>query len=103
MKTTLTMPRLLHCAPLLALLVATAGQAQYKVTGPDGKVTYTDRPPISSDSKITAINARGGGSEVALPLDLRRAVARYPVTLFVSNAGCDPCDAARQLLRHGVP
>lgn len=102
MKTRLTMLKLLRCAPLL--LVALQSHAQYKVTGPDGKVTYTDRPPISTDSKVTAINARGGTSEVALPLDLRRAMSRYPVTLFVASAACEPCDAARQLLRQrGIP
>ena len=105
MKTTLTMPKLLRCAPLLVLLAVTQSHAQYKVTGPDGKVTYTDRPPITTDSKVTALNARGGSaSEVALPLDLRRATSRYPVTLFVATSGCDPCDAARQLLRQrGIP
>ena len=97
-----TMLKLLRCAPLL--LVAFQSQAQYKVTGPDGKVTYTDRPPISADSKVTSINARGGVSEVSLPLDLRRAVSRYPVTLFVAGAACEPCDAARSLLRQrGIP
>ena len=97
-----TMLKLLHCAPLL--LVALHSHAQYKVTGPDGKVTYTDRPPISSDSRVTSINARSGASEVLLPLDLRRAVSRYPVTLFVAGAGCEPCDAGRNLLRQrGIP
>ena len=97
-----TMLKLLHCAPLL--LVALSSQAQYKVTGPDGKVTYTDRPPISTDNKVTSINARSGASEVSLPLDLRRAVSRYPVTLFVGGAGCEPCDAGRTLLRQrGIP
>ena len=97
-----TMLKLLRCAPLL--LVAFQSQAQYKVTGPDGKVTYTDRPPISTDSKVTSINARSGASEVSLPLDLRRAVSRYPVTLFVAGAGCEPCDSGRQFLRQrGIP
>lgn len=97
-----TMLKLLHCAPLL--LVALHSHAQYKVTGPDGKVTYTDRPPISTDSKVTSMNARSGASEVSLPLDLRRAVSRYPVTLFVTGAGCEPCDAGRTLLRQrGIP
>ena len=97
-----TMLKLLRCAPLL--LVAISSQAQYKVTGPDGKVTYTDRPPISTDSKVTSINARSGASEVSLPLDLRRAVSRYPVTLFVAGPGCEPCDAGRALLRQrGIP
>lgn len=97
-----TMLKLLRCAPLL--FVALQSHAQYKVTGPDGKVTYTDRPPITSDSKVTSINARSGASEVALPLDLRRAVSRYPVTLFVAGANCEPCDAGRTLLRQrGIP
>lgn len=97
-----TMLKLLRCAPLL--LVAFQAQSQYKVTGPDGKVTYTDRPPVSTDSTVTSINARGGASEVSLPLELRRAVARYPVTLFVTGAGCEPCDAGRTLLRQrGIP
>ncbi|MEO8058009.1 MAG: glutaredoxin family protein [Burkholderiales bacterium] len=97
-----TMLKLLRCAPLL--LVALHSHAQYKVTGPDGKVTYTDRPPISTDSKVTSVNARSGASEVSLPLDLRRAVSRYPVTLFVASAACEPCDAGRQLLRQrGIP
>jgi hypothetical protein len=86
-----TMLKLLRCAPLL--LVALQSHAQYKVTGPDGKVTYTDRPPISTDSKVTAINARSGASEVSLP-----------VTLFVAGAACEPCDAGRQMLRQrGIP
>ena len=97
-----TMQKLLCCAPLL--LVVLQSHAQYKVTGPDGKVTYTDRPPISTDSKVTSINARSGASEVSLPLDLRRAVSRYPVTLFVASAACEPCDAGRTLLRQrGIP
>lgn len=97
-----TMLMLLRCAPLL--LVAFQSQAQYKVISPDGRVTYTDRPPITTDSKVTSINSRGGISEVSLPLDLRRAVSRYPVTLFVSGAGCEPCDAGRTLLRQrGIP
>ena len=97
-----TMLKLLRCAPLL--LVALHSHAQYKVTAPDGKVTYTDRPPISTDSKVTAINARSGASEVSLPLDLRRAVSRYPVALFVAGAACEPCDTARQFLRQrGIP
>ncbi len=97
-----TMLKWLRCAPLL--LVALHSHAQYKVTGPDGKVTYTDRPPISTDSKVTSINARSGASEVALPLDLRRAASRYPVTLFVAGGACEPCDSGRQMLRQrGIP
>jgi glutaredoxin len=97
----------LRWAPLVALIAVSAAQAQYKVVGPDGKITYTDRPPASANGKVTAIGSRstGGGSvDVALPLELRQPAARYPVTLYTMTGACGPCDAARQLLRQrGVP
>jgi glutaredoxin len=95
---------LVHAAPLAALLCALPAHALYKVVGPDGKVTYTDRPELASGSKITSLSAAGTAqSDVALPLELRQAVSRYPVTLYSTN-NCEPCDAARQLLRQrGIP
>lgn len=91
---------------LFALLGAAAAHAQYKVVGPDGKVTYTDRPPVAADGRVTALGAGGTpvAAEVALPLELRQATSRYPATLYVTPTGCEPCDNARQLLRQrGVP
>ena len=97
----------LRWVPLVALLAASPAHAQYKVVGPDGKVTYTDRPPAASGGKVTSIGARGtaGGTvDVALPLELRQPAARYPVTLYTMAGACGPCDTARQLLRQrGVP
>ena len=97
----------LSWVPLVALLAALPAHAQYKVVGPDGKVTYTDRPPATGGAKVTSIGSRGvaGGTvDVALPLELRQPAARYPVTLYTSTGACSPCDAARQLLRQrGVP
>ena len=89
-----------------ALLVALPSLAQYKVVGPDGKVTYTDRAP--NDGKVTALNARNGSAtaapDVNLPLELRQVAARYPVTLYAITGACELCNAARQLLRQrGVP
>ena len=82
-------------------------QTQYKVIGADGKVTYTDRAPTASGGKVTSIGARGTAApsgDVALPLELRQAAARYPVILYVMVGNCDPCEAARQLLRQrGIP
>ena len=91
---------------LVTLAVAWPCQAQYKVVGADGKVTYTDRQPTTSEGKVTSLGARTGATtgEVALPLELRQAAARYPVTLYVSAGACEPCEAARQLLRQrGIP
>ena len=105
-------PRLhptLHTAlcwlPVLAALSAVPCQAQYKVTGADGKVTYTDRP-TSADGKVTALRPSGGVAAEAsgLPLELRQPVSRYPVTLFTTGGNCEPCESARQLLRQrGIP
>lgn len=97
---------LLRWTPLAAALAVTPSLAQYKVVGPDGKVTYTDRVPGAGDGKVTAITGRGGSAAVdsALPLELRQAAGRYPVTLYVSGGACEPCDSARQLLRgRGIP
>ena len=92
-----------------ALLVAGLGLpalAQYKVVGPDGRVTYTDRPPLAaSGAQVTALR-RNGGAAIAgaeLPLELRQAAARFPVALYTS-AECAPCDNGRRLLQaRGVP
>ena len=97
----------LRWAPLVALLAALPVQAQYKVIGADGKVTYTDRPPTPSEGKVSSIGSRAvasGPVDAALPLELRQPVSRYPVTLYTLAAGCDPCESARQLLRQrGIP
>ena len=110
MKTARAARPLLNClriAPLAMLLVALPSLAQYKVIGPDGKVTYTDRQPTPGQGKVTPIAGRAAAvatGDAALPLELRQPVARYPVTLYVMAAGCDPCEAARQLLRQrGIP
>lgn len=92
-----------------ALLCAAAAQAQtiYRIVGADGKVTFSDKPPVSSDQgKIAGTgvgaNAASAGSG-ALPFELRQIVAKYPVTLY-SSAKCAPCDTGRALLSgRGVP
>ena len=77
--------------------------AQYKVVGPDGRVTYTDRPPV--DRPAQAVKPVGGATtgDAALPFALRSVVSRYPVTLYTSS-NCAACDAGRNLLKgRGVP
>ena len=91
----------------LMLWGATASaQAQYKVVHPDGSVTYTDRPPIASNARVTNLGRSGvaaAPSESALPAELRSAAAKHPVTLYASP-NCLPCDSARRFLQQrGVP
>ncbi len=91
----------------LALMgAASLAHAQYKVVQPDGSVAYTDRPPITSNARITNLRRTGGGSatpEVALPAELRSPVQKHPVVLFTSP-DCPPCDSGRKMLQQrGVP
>ena len=98
----LRLPFLIACAAALAGPAA----AQYKVVGPDGRITYTDRPPTSdAASRIVPMRAGTAAPEgpVLLPLELRQAVARFPVTLYTA-AECAPCEQARRMLRtRGIP
>ncbi|HYN60333.1 MAG TPA: glutaredoxin family protein [Rubrivivax sp.] len=101
-------PDAVRAAALAVALACLAlpASALYKVVGPDGRITYTDRPPSDTGSRVTPIN-RDSQAEAApqdtLPQELRQATTRYPVTLYVT-ADCAPCDAARQLLvQRGVP
>ena len=83
-----------------------AAQAQYKVIGADGKVTYSDREPSPSDGRVSALGARGSAPapEPDLPFELREIVAKYPVTLYTASGTCESCVAARQLLKQrGIP
>lgn len=85
-----------------ALMAATPAWALYKVVGPDGKVTYTDRPP--ADKPAQALRTNGSVSSTAnLPFELRQVATKYPVTLYASK-DCGPCDQGRQSLRQrGIP
>ena len=100
-------PSLRAIVAAAALLLASApSQAQYKIIGGDGKVTYSDRMPSSAEGRVSALGARPGAAApaVELPFELRKVAGRYPVTLYVSTGACEPCDAGRSLLRQrGVP
>ena len=87
---------------LLCAGVSSPAWAQYKVVGPDGRVTYTDRPPVDRPSQAVKSSGTAAGN-VDLPYALRNVVARYPVTLYTGTS-CAPCDAGRNLLKsRGIP
>jgi len=88
------------------LLGAPSVQAQYKVIGADGKVTYSDREPSATEGRVSALGARAASqpAEPDLPFEVRQVAAKYPVTLYTTNGVCDPCNQARQFLKQrGVP
>jgi glutaredoxin len=97
----------LGLAALLALLPALApAQAIYRIVGPDGRVSFSDKPPASSEkaSTLSASGRSGANSGSAeLPFELRQLMSRYPVTLYTGD-NCDPCNAGRNLLNsRGIP
>ncbi len=97
-------------APLLASLlmavVSVNAQAQsvYRIVGPDGKVTFSDRPPADASAQpARTTNAGPAAANAALPLELRQVTTRFPVTLY-TGSDCAPCNSARNLLTsRGVP
>ncbi|MEN9482527.1 DUF4124 domain-containing protein [Sphaerotilus montanus] len=91
-----------RCGGWLLLWLAASASAQYKVVGPDGRITYTDRPPAGAVAR--PLGAASPSTPAAeLPYTLRQAAARYPATLYAAP-DCAPCDSARALLRQrGIP
>jgi glutaredoxin len=94
---------------LLAVAAASSAQAQYKVVGPDGKVTYTDRAPVDTTAKVQPLRPSGtpeaptAGGTSTLPFDLRQVVQRFPVTFYASK-DCSGCEIGREMLRRrGIP
>lgn len=91
-----------------AMLGSVGAQAQvvYRIVGPDGRVTFSDKPPATPAAKVTSVDnslEANQPSGPALPYELRQVVGKYPVTLYTSS-NCPPCDSGRNLLlSRGVP
>jgi glutaredoxin len=86
------------------LLSALPAHALFKVVGPDGKVTYSDRAP-PGDTRAVQVNRDGSiaSSDVALPFALRQVIAKFPVVLYTASK-CEACEMGRALLqRRGIP
>ena len=88
-------------------LAPAQAQQVYRIVGPDGKVTFSDRPPAASGASSSASTANaasaGGAASAGLPFELRQVAGKYPVTLYTSD-NCAPCISARSLLTtRGVP
>lgn len=92
-----------------ASLWGAAAHAQvYRIVGPDGRVTFSDRPPPdgkAAPAPSVALPATNGaqGSGAVLPSDLRATTSRFPVVLYTTDA-CGPCASARGFLAgRGIP
>ena len=88
----------------LAALSASA-QGVYRIVGPDGRVSYSDRPPPTTDARAVGSTGASSAPDSAaqLPFQLRQVATRYPVTLYTAKE-CAPCGSGRNLLNaRGVP
>ncbi|MBY0454711.1 MAG: glutaredoxin family protein [Burkholderiaceae bacterium] len=100
-------PSLTLAAVLCLLTAAGTVQAQqvYRIVGPDGKITFSDRAPSNAAAAATTERPSTGSenTDTGLPYGLRQIAARFPVTLY-TGADCAPCANARSLLtQRGVP
>ena len=99
---------LILAAALCALAGASLAHAQqiYRIVGPDGKVTFSDRAPTEDAVAAPALAGSAGAapaSGAALPYALQQVATRFPVTLYTGD-DCAPCTSARNLLTgRGVP
>lgn len=91
----------------LGTAAGAAGAQVYRIVGPDGKVTFSDKPPVAAGTQGApgAVAASSGGSAggSSLPFELRQVASRYPVT-FYAGPNCVPCGAGRAYLsQRGIP
>ena len=103
------MPVSIKFAVAAAWLFATVGvpaQTVYRIVGADGKITFSDKPPVNAEQgkvAATGTGAMAAASGTALPFELRQVASKYPVTLY-SAPECGPCAAGRALLgSRGIP
>ncbi|MCW5650630.1 MAG: glutaredoxin family protein [Ramlibacter sp.] len=92
---------------VVATLAPVGAQQIYRIVGPDGKVSFSDKPPVSPDAKVSSQNTGAAvdsqAGRAALPYALRQIAAKYPVVLYTGN-NCGPCGSGRSFLTgRGIP
>lgn len=97
--------RAIVAASLVLIVGLVQAQTIYRIVGPDGKISFSDKPPVSS-ANVTPVGAGGKAASTsgpALPFELRQVATKFPVTLYTSS-NCAPCGAGRAMLNgRGIP
>ena len=98
-------PALLTAVTAALLFAAPSAHALFKIVGPDGRVTYTDRVPSAGEGRVMPVDGMTGrASDPALPFALRQVATRFPVTLYTASNCGEACALGRSLLaKRGVP
>jgi hypothetical protein len=95
--------RLLTAVFFATVCTVTSAADTYRWEDEKGNVHYSDEFPPTGARNVRHTRQQGAEPEQALPYRLQVVVAKFPVTLYVTDCGA-PCDKARQLLlRRGVP
>jgi len=93
------------CALFAGFTAVSVAQPVYRIVGPDGRVTFSDKPPAESNARVTTAAGASGGAVASssLPFELRQVAQKFPVTLYTGE-NCSPCQSARSMLTtRGVP
>jgi glutaredoxin len=93
-------------AALLVLPALALAQASvYRWVDKDGKVHYSDTPPVEPQKNLTQKRVGGGyGQSSQLPYATQIAMQKSPVTLYTGADCGDPCKSGRELLsKRGIP
>jgi glutaredoxin len=94
------------CLAWLCMAASAQAQTVYRIVGPDGKVTFSDKSPANAaQGKVasTGTGAAAAAPGASLPIELRQAASKYPVILYTAP-DCSPCASGRTLLgSRGIP
>ena len=97
---------LIGIAAFAMLAAPVHAQQVFRIVGPDGKVTFSDKPPVEPNARLAPVVPLGSGSaggSAGLPFELRQVASKFPVTLYSGN-NCGPCGAGRAYLSNrGIP
>ena len=89
-----------------SLMPAANAQQVYRNIGPDGRVTFSDKPPVETNARSSAAGsgaAQGPAGGSTLPFELRQITSKYPVTLY-TGPSCGPCGSGKAFLTsRGIP
>ena len=90
---------------LLVAALAAHAQITYRWIDKEGKVHYTDRPPVPGEaSRVEQKRSTQLGADQTMSYALRKATTEYPVTLYTQTDCGEVCKQARDhLTRRGVP
>ena len=94
------MRRLLLSVLVCAIAGTAAAQATYRWTDNEGRLHFTDTPPPKGAAKkVETMKSGASAADETLPFATRKAMAEFPVVLYVTANCGDPCQQGRDLLK----